>query len=198
MKKIDIIISLLAGELLAWYFLIVFKDLIGEMKFLFWLLPVLLPIMALIGIWIAFLVGKRFLFVFQVAKFLLIGVLATLFYLTILNILMSFFGITEGIFYSVFVGLSYIIATLAKYLGDKLWAFEKMEKEEMGKEFGRFFMVTIIGFGINVGAASLIVNVVGNQFGVSEIIWANIGGIAASFVSALWNFLGYKFIVFKK
>jgi len=55
-----------------------------------------------------------------------------------------------------------------------------------------------VGLGINVGIASWIVNIIGPLFGSPLKIWANIGAIAASIVTSVWNFLGYKFIVFKK
>ena len=68
----------------------------------------------------------------------------------------------------------------------------------MHKEFGQFFIVTLIGLGLNVGVASFVVNVIGPQFGLNETLWANIGGITAAFGVTVWNFIGYKFIVFKK
>ena len=66
------------------------------------------------------------------------------------------------------------------------------------KEFGKFFLVSLGGFIINVTVASLVVNLIQPQFGLSETIWANIGGIVAALVTVIWNFLGYKFLVFKK
>jgi len=42
------------------------------------------------------------------------------------------------------------------------------------------------------------VNVLGPQFGLSQEIWANIGAIIAAFAALFCNFIGYKFIVFKR
>ena len=198
MKKIDIVLALATGEVAAWFFYGILRNLGIEIPFLVWILAILLPILALIGIWIAFILGKKLLWIFQAAKFFLVGVVATLVDLGVLNILIWFSGIATGLFFSIFKGISFIVATCSKYLGDKFWAFEKMEKVGMGKEFSQFFAVTLIGLAINVGAASLIVNVAGPQFGLTEKLWANIGAILAAFVSAIWNFIGYKFIVFKK
>lgn len=201
MKKSDVILALVIGEITAWYFISFLKDLTAQVEILssiLWSLPVVFPILSLIGIWIAFLIGKKFLFVFQLAKFLLIGVLATIVDLGILGLLIWISGITAGIFYSIFKGISFLIATCAKYLGDKIWAFEKKEMAGAGKEFSKFFLVTLIGLLINVGVASLVVNVMGPQFGLSDKIWANIGGIVAAFATVIWNFLGYKFLVFRK
>jgi len=198
MKKIDIVLALATGEVAAWFFYGILRNLGIEIPFLVWILAILLPILALIGIWIAFLLGKKFLWIFQAAKFFLVGVVATLVDLGVLNILIWFSGIATGLFFSIFKGISFIVATCSKYFGDKFWAFEKMEKAGMGREFGQFFLVTLVGLIINVGVASLVVNLFGSQFGMSEKLWANVGGIMAAFAAAIWNFLGYKFIVFKK
>jgi len=198
MKKIDIILALVIGEVIAWFFYGILKNLGFEIRFLGLILVIFFPILALLGIWIAWLLGKKFLWIFQAAKFLLIGALATLVDLGVLNLLIWISGLAAGLPFSIFKGISFIVATCSKYLGDKFWAFEKMERIGIGKEFNQFFIVTLIGLGINIGAASLIVNVAGPQFGLTEKIWANIGAILAAFVSAVWNFLAYKFIVFKK
>jgi len=198
MKRIDIILALVTGEITAWFFYYLLKDLVSlKIENLGVILAVSFPFLALAGTWVAWLMGKKFLWIFQLAKYLLIGVLATITDLGVLNILMWASGLTVGLWYSTFKGISFIVATTAKYFGDKFWAFEKMEKEGMHKEFGQFFVVTLIGLGLNVGVASFIVNTIGPQFGLDETLWANIGGIIAAFAVTAWNFIGYKFIVFK-
>jgi len=198
MKKIDIILALGCGEVIAWFFYSILENLGVRINFLNLILAVFIPLITLFCLWVSWLLGKKFLWIFQVAKYLLIGVLATMVDLGILNLLMLVSGIASGIFYSVFKGISFIVATCSKYFGDKFWAFEKMEKAGMKKEFGQFFLVTLVGFGINVGFASLIVNVIGPQFEITPKLWANVGGIIAAISAAAWNFIGYKFIVFKK
>ena len=198
MKKIDIVLSLITGEVAAWFFFGIFKKLGVEAKALYWVLPVLFPILSLLGLWICFLLRKKFLWIFQVAKFFLIGVLATLVDLEVLSILIFASGATRGLYYSVFKGISFLFATCVKYSGDKFWVFEKMEKKEMGKEFGQFLLVTLVGMGINVGIASLVVNLISPPGSFSPEIWATFGAIVAAFGAAAWNFLGYKFVVFKK
>lgn len=197
MKKSDIILALIIGEITAWYFKYLLKDLEAVSSFL-WTLPIIFPILTVICLWIAFLIGRKLLFVFQLAKFMLIGVLATIIDLGILGFLIWITGITGGLSYSIFKGISFLVATVSKYWGDKVWAFEKKEKTGLGKEFLKFFLVTLVGLVINVGTASLAVNVIGPQFGFSPELWANIGGIIAAFATVLWNFVGYKFLVFKK
>lgn len=197
MKKNDVILALLAGEGVAWLFYGLLKGSGIEVEFVTWGLPIFLPILALVGLRISELLGKKFLFVFQAAKFLLIGVLATSADLAVLNLLILISGVSTGLAYSTFKGASFLVATLGKYWGNKFWAFEKPEMAGAKKEFTQFFAVTLVGLGINVVIASLVVNVIGPQFELPTIIWANIGAIIAAICSSVWNFLGYKFIVFK-
>jgi len=198
MRKIDIVISFLAGLGVAWLAFGIIRDYGLEIKYLSWFLAIFLPFLALFGLWVCYLVGKKFLFVFQAGKFLLIGVLATLVDLGVFKFLALISGLTTSWALNTFKGISFIVATFAKYWGNKFWAFEKMERREMGKEISQFYLVTIIGLGINVGAFSLIVNTIGPQFGTPFETWKTIGVIGAAFAAALWNFLSYKFIVFKK
>lgn len=198
MKKIDIILALITGEGVAWLFVWFLKESAIEITLLNWGLPILFPVLALIALWLANLIGKKFLFVFQLAKFLLAGALFAVFDLIILNSLMAYFGITEGIQYSVFVVVSFVIVTTVKYIANKFWTFEKAERERVKTEFTGFFIITLISGGIQVTIASFLVNFIGAQFGISPLIWANIGKILGIVVASAWNFLGYKFIVFKK
>jgi len=193
-KKLDVIIALIIGELTALYFAFIFKDIYCGA----WALIVIFPILSIACLWIAYLIGKKYFFILQSAKFLLIGTLGTLIDLGVLNILIWISGISSGLLFPVFKTISFVIANCSKYFGHKFWVFEKKEMIGAKKEFGKFFLVSLGGLIINVTIASLIVNLIKPQFGLSETIWANIGGIVAALVTVIWNFLGYKFLVFKK
>jgi len=197
MKKIDIILALITGEITAWFFYSIAKELNLNIANLSLILAILFPILAVLGLWVCWLLGKKYLWIWQLAKYLLIGVLATILDLGILNGLILVSGVATGVAYAVFKGITFLIATSAKYFGDKFWAFEKMEKTGMGKEFSQFFFVTLIGLGLNVGIASFVVNGIDPQFGLTANNWGTVGGIAAAFGVMAWNFIGYKFFVFK-
>jgi putative flippase GtrA len=206
MKKIDVILALVTGEITGWFFYGMLSNMGVNIPYLKWIAALVFPILALFGLWICYLLGKKFISFFQAAKYLLIGILATLVDLGIMNILIMISGIATGIYFSIFKGISFLFATFSKYFGDKFWAFEKMEKGGMKKEFATFFLVTLVGLAINVAIASFVVDFLGSHittlFGSSlnlnENMIANLGGIAAALVVAIWNFIGYKFIVFKK
>ena len=132
------------------------------------------------------------------AKFLLVGALNTLIDLGVLNFLMWISGIYTGIFYSIFKAISFLIATINSYLWNKHWTFEKRERVFAPKEYFKFLIIVTIGLFINVTIASFVVNVIGPQFGITAELWANVGAFSAILIAWVWNFLGTKFIVFKK
>ena len=199
MKKIDIILAIITGLGVGFLFTWLLKNSKFYLPFLSWTLPLFFPFLALFCLWIAYLIGKKYLFVYQLAKFLLIGACFAIFDLIILNILMERFGIRkeEELKYALFVTISFVIATTAKYILDKYWAFEQKEKRELGKEFLKFFIITLISGGIQVGSASLIFSAIAPFF-VNELIAGNIGKIGGITLASAWNFVGYKFFVFKK
>ncbi len=200
MKKLDIIFALIIGEITALYFVSAFGEAVPKnfLTLYSWGLPILFPILSLLGIWLSYLIGRKILVIFQIAKYLLSGVLATIIDLGILNLLISATEETAGLYYKLFKGFSFFAATFVKFLISKFWTFEKVEKGKSLKETIQFFIVTLVGLVINVATASFVVDIIGPQYGFSEKLWANVGGIAAAFVSFAWNFIGYKFIVFKK
>lgn len=200
MKKTDILAGFIIGEACALIFLFISKFLelpVFVIK-LSGFFPALLPVFSILAIYIFSLLGKKWPALFQWGKSFLSGVLNSFIDLGILNVLMLIFAISSGPIYSVFKSVSFIFATINSYFWNKLWAFEKKEMEKAGKEMLQFFIIAGIGFTIHLIVATVLVNVIGPQFGLTEKIWANVGAIAAMFFGFSWNFLGYKFIVFKK
>jgi putative flippase GtrA len=131
----------------------------------------------------------------QLVKFVAIGSLNTVFDFAVLNLLILATGIASGYGYSGFKAISFCFASINSYFWNKYWTFYSKEEASV-KEFGKFLVVSGIGFLINVGAASFVVNLVDAPGGFSPVRWANVGAVAATLASLLWNFLGYKFLVF--
>lgn len=154
-------------------------------------------IFANLALWFASLLS-RFVPVFlQVAKFAAVGGLNTLLDLGVLNVLILISGVAVGYWYPVFKGISFVIANINSYFWNKHWTFGVGGTANI-KEFSQFLIVSIIGFGINVGIASLLVNIIGAPENISLERWANIGALSATIISLVWNFIGYKFFVFKR
>ena len=202
-KKLDIFIVLLIGEVAGWLLFLVIKNLESSISLIesipLWILPVFFPIFCLIWFLLMFLLSKKNKSFLQIGKFALVGGVNFLLDLGVLNLLIFLTSIASGPFYSVFKGISFIIAVINSYLLNKFWTFsDQKQNKKVGKEFLSFIVVSLIGLFINNIIASFLVNFVGPQAGLSENLWASIGAIVASFVGMFWNFVGYKFIVFKK
>jgi putative flippase GtrA len=132
----------------------------------------------------------------QFIKFLLVGVLNTGIDFGVLNLLMLSTGIISGIYYSVFKAISFICSVTNSYIWNKKWTFKRGKSLEK-KEFSKFFIISLMAFGVNIGVASILVNIIGPVGGISSYVWANISALAATGFTTLINFFGYKYLVFK-
>jgi len=197
MKKRDIISILIIGEIVAVFLILVLRNL-GYFFNWIWFSLIILPILALIALALAYLISKKIKFVFQFAKFVAVGFANTAVDFGVLNILMLISGVIGGLTYSIFKGISFMTATAHSFIWNKFWTFERAETKKTGKEALQFFVVSLVGLVINVVVASLVVNTIGPRWDISLKLWANIGAACGSVSGLLWNFLGYKFIVFKK
>lgn len=198
MKKIDILLSLITGEGVAILFLWLLKNSPFYFSFFPFLLPLVFPLLATLAIFFAEMIGKKYLFVYQLVKFLLVGALFAVFDLIILNLLIAWLGISreETIKYAFFVALSFTLITIFKYFLNKYWAFEKKEKERIEKEFSLFFLVTIFSGTIQTTVAAISFRFLIQS--LSPFLAGNLGKILGIIIASLWNFVGYKFFVFKK
>lgn len=143
----------------------------------------------------------RFPFIKQFIKFFAVGVMNTGIDLVVLNILMFVSGQTQGIHYSFFKALSFFAAVIFSYYINKNWTFRDSSTEGANKKFYQFVAISIVGAFINVGVASLVVNFVRPAVELSFLtgqLWGNIGALCGTAIGLFWNFVGYKFIVFKK
>ena len=129
----------------------------------------------------------------QIIKFVIVGAFNTLVDLAVLNLFILLTGIAAGTPFIFFKGISFLVAVLNSYFWNRRWTF-RSDKQV----FIQFFIVSAIGLFLNVGTAALLVNIIGPQFGLSEKIWANVGAVGGTLVVMTWNFLGYKFVVFKR
>lgn len=219
MRRSDIIATLILGEIAAWLLISVIKGLISPEFYdrintiLFVGLPIVFPILCLVFLYIAFWIGRKAETIRQAAKFVLVGGLNTLVDWGVLSFLIFIFRDSLGIdsydviltifsvtlvYYSLFKGISFIIATTNSYIWNKFWTFKRRTTEKVTKEFLQFFIVSVIGFLINVGIASAVFKFISPAASLNIDQWAIISAAIATVVSMIWNFLGYKFIVFEK
>lgn len=208
MTKKDYIFGIVSGFLIGLLTLPVLKAVKPEIFEKFYLL--IIPFFLLftpIGLLIANYIGKKITVVWQIGKFGVIGILNTLVDWGVLAILtfgfrkyfniesmdLFVFGLT---FYSIYKSISFIIANINSYYWNKYWTFVSGAAQKTKVQFLQFFVISIIGFGINVGIASYIFKSIQPIGGLNIDQWGIIGAAVGSIAGLAWNFIGYKFVVF--
>ena len=141
----------------------------------------------------------------QFIRFGIIGVMNTGVDLIVLNTETLLAGIKDGSGYAIQKGISFLTATTFSYFFNKYWTFQDKSKENEGKKFSQFLFVSVIGMLINVSAATLTVTFLKDPVNdflnfsfLTDQVWVNIGALSGTAIGLIWNFIGYKFWVFRK
>jgi putative flippase GtrA len=179
MRRNDIFISIICGLAVA----SVASDFFPAHGLLFF---AVFPVLAVFGFLLCDIVGRKFLFVGQAGKFVLAGAFADVIDIKIFQLLIIF-----APFSLFFKGISFLIATTIKYWANKHWSFEKHE----GGQAVKFFLVTFVGLVINIVSFKYFSII---KTGIPENLWVELSIIFSALVAAVWNFISYKFLVFKK
>ncbi|MFH1308587.1 MAG: GtrA family protein [Patescibacteria group bacterium] len=196
MKKLDIIASLILGEIFAIFLGFVLRGL-GFSLFPIYILYFILPVLALIGVWTFYLIGKKIPIAFQFGKYAVTGFANTAVDFGVLNLLMWMTSVYSGKSIFLLNSISFLIAVIHSYFWNKFWAFKSKDKNIAG-QFLQFVVISLVAVLINGAIVYTISSLVSPMFNLSIEAWANIAKALATVVSLIWNFLGYKFIVFKK
>ena len=163
-----------------------------------------------LGLIIAYEISKKIAVIWQIGKFGVTGVMNVLVDMGVLSLLTFFFhnnfqieaknvvfsGLAILTFYSLYKAVSFIVANINSYYWNKYWTFNKGADHKT--EFFQFFIVSLLGFFINVTVASLAFHLANPVGELKQGQWGLIGAAMGSIVGLAWNFIGYKFIVFKK
>ena len=215
-SKRDYIFGIAAGFLIGLLLMPVLQTanpvLYESLKLKLILIPIF-TVLVPIGLVIASWIGQRFSIIWQLAKFIVIGVLNTLVDLGALAFMFSLAYLTGAAiassdilltfvipitFFILYKSLSFIVANINSYFWNKYWTFGTENDKKTSTEFTQFFLVSLIGFIINVSASSFIFSFFHKIGGLTADQWGLIGAAIGSISGLAWNFIGYKFIVFKK
>lgn len=194
----DIKISFFLGILTGILSPFIFKNIGLELE-IWTIIAIILGLGLLFAIiyWVGNRFSKRWPSIIQFVKYGLTGGLNTLIDLGVLNLLIWITDIASGWHYSLFKFFSFLAGITNSYFWNKYWTFQLSDKPKP-EEFLKFFVVGLVGLGINVSIASILVNVIGAPAGIGEKLWASVGAVMASVIVILWNFFGMKFLVFKR
>ncbi|MBI4085186.1 MAG: GtrA family protein [Candidatus Liptonbacteria bacterium] len=147
--------------------------------FVFWLLSRFVPVL------------------YQFAKFASVGVLNTTVDLGIFNLETFLYGsLPAPSLFSVFKAVSFLAATTNSFVWNKYWTFGANATPKAG-EVLKFYAIAIIGGFLNVGVATA-VRAANPDFIPANLLVNIVAPLCGILTVFLWNFIGYKYVVFKK
>lgn len=161
--------------------------------------PWIATVAIIFDVWLGkFLARFRFFSVFdQLSKFGAVGILNTSIDFGILNLLSLITGVTAGIAVGGYNLPGVSVAVVNTYFWNKFWVFRQGGDKSFG-DIPIFLLVTISGIVGNsvivVLGAAYLPHLVPGKAG----ILLNLAKLFATAFSLAWNFLGYKFFVFKR
>lgn len=172
---------------------------IGEFFGLSWAWLILaVPVLWMVGINLGYLLGRVLPFLAQFGRFVAVGFTNAAVDFGVLNLLIALTGIATGSGFSVFKAVSFIVANVHSYAWNKYWVFDAAGRQNMAREFTKFFIVSLVSLFINVLTASIVVDWIPPQFGLDVRTWANVGAIAGSATALVASFVGYRVVVFRQ
>jgi len=135
----------------------------------------------------------------QISKFVIVGVINTGIDFAVLNALLFSTKIYSGRWLIFFNSISFSAAVINSYFLNKYWTFKSQNVEDSkAKQFSQFLIISVIGISINDAIVYGLATFTSPLFGLSAQMWTNVAKLFATAASMVWNFIGYKFIVFKK
>jgi putative flippase GtrA len=154
-------------------------------------------LLAPLALFILSLLGRMLPVLYQFGKFAAVGTLNTFVDIGVLNLEILAFGTPAAWPYRIMKTVSFLAGTTNSFLWNKFWTFDSREPANASQTV-KFYSVAVVGFILNVGLASYVFTSVARPTSISPNLWANIGALAGVAAAFLWDFIGYKYLVFKK
>lgn len=148
------------------------------------------------ALWTGSVLGSRFLFLWQFAKFGAVGSMNAALDLGIVNLLSFIFKAYSGWQLVIFNVAALSVALTNSYLLNKLWSFKSAVPVQF-KELIGFVAVSLTTVLINTALVYVLTTTIGAPSSISAPLWENIVKLIAVPITLIINFLGYKFLVFK-
>lgn len=196
--KTDYALAALVGFLTGIFAIPVVLNLGLPNKTILLLLPVVVPILFALGVWLGGLLARFVPIVTQLSKFVTVGFSNTAIDFGILNLLSMATGFTEGFIIGGVNVPGFLAASLNSYFWNKFWVFRKVDEQGIFHDFPKFFGITLVGVFINGAIVVFLTTYVSPLFGLNPAVWLNLSKALATVFTMVWNFVGYKLVVFRK
>lgn len=157
-------------------------------------------ILAPLALFVLSLLAKLAAVFFQIGKFAAVGSSNSFVDIGLLNLAIMLIGVEKGsTAFLVMATATAFAGTVNSFFWNKFWTFEAGKTagdiKKALAEVVKFYAVTGVAALVNGGATYAASNVI---TGISDDLVANVAKVVGIFSGMALNFLGYKFIVFKK
>ena len=198
-QKIDYSIAVLVGFLTGVFLVPTAINLGFKSYTVLFLLPIAIPVLFAVGIWLGGFLSRWLAIMRQFSKFAAVGFSNTAIDFGILNLLSMATGVTAGLQIGGVNVPGFVASVLNSYFWNQNWVFKGRESGEgVLHDFPKFLAVSVTGLLINSGIIILGTNFSGILGDFSAVTVLNISKVVATGVVLMWNFIGYKFLVFRK
>lgn len=147
------------------------------------------------ALWLCAMIAKLWKAFYQFGQFAAVGTLNSFIDIGIFNLetfLYGGAGISTTMF-AVFKAISFLCATTNSFIWNRNWTFGSTDKVNAGELTG-FYTIALIGWGANVAVATFV-----KSIGPATTLWVDlVAPLVGILVTFIWNFVGYKYFVFKK
>lgn len=200
--KQDYYIAALVGFLVGVFAVPTLVNLGYHNRVILMALPIAVPFLWAFGVWLGGFLARWIPFFAQFGKFVAVGFLNYMIDSGILNLLSVATGITAGVNVGWINMPGFLVAVINSYFWNNVWVFKSGARHNELQDFTKFFLVTLIGLGINSGLLVIFTSQIGHYIQgwlplVDKRQILNIAKVAATVLSLIWNFIGYKFFVFR-
>ncbi len=121
-----------------------------------------------------------------IVKFGIAGIIATATHFALLFILTDIFGL----WYLLSTSLAFLVAFMVSFFSQKFWTFGDKRKQGMYKQMGGYFLVVSSGMAVNAVGMYALVDYANLYYLIAQVIMSGL--------VAIYNFLMYRFVIFKR
>ncbi|MGS0765462.1 glycosyltransferase [Syntrophomonas curvata] len=131
----------------------------------------------------------------QICRFTVVGILNTVIDFGIFNILISLSGMKSGLFLLLINMAAVTTAIINSFILNRVWTFKSSEPA-YGIQFPKFILVSLTGMLVNTATVGLFALL--SPAPDASYLMLNAAKLVAAVLSASWNFMFYRYWVFKK
>ena len=134
----------------------------------------------------------------QVGRFIAVGLLNTAIDFGVLNLLSLLTHVYGGRRLIPINIPGFVLAMMNSYVLNKYWTFKATARRVSSLEMGTFALVSFMGLSLNTAIVVVVTSLWPPALPITPVLRENIAKVLATGCSLVWNFAGYKYVVFER